>query len=238
MKQFLMTHSILFNEWPVESHYKKGIIKKEHQDVGIILKGIQLEVYVAFDNLLLSKTAILSNLFYGSGVLSSFDLVYGYSTEIFTAGSRVVSHDVIEVCKDRECLYVSQNILKLKSLKLPGLSNFHCCTHVHYFYKSLKHTKSIELHLGTVVSAEDFIVIILNEKSIPSSVAYEDLRILPRPNITEDLLVGAVLQFTGGNLEMYEIHRQRPEDEVENAYAIVAAKTDNMSVAPVSIEND
>lgn len=109
---FLESHGILHAERPVRRYSKIGIVERKHRTVKTILERIQSDNSASSDAVLFARATFFPNMFSGYSIVSSFELVRGYSRAIFGGTKKFLSKDLLKKYKDRRCTRVLQRNLK------------------------------------------------------------------------------------------------------------------------------
>lgn len=96
--ELLASHNIVTAKRPVRQYFKTGIVQCKQRTIERILEKIQFKITSVTDNLLLAKAAFLSYIFSDSPIVSSFELVRGYTPAIVGKPTLITSAEIIEWC--------------------------------------------------------------------------------------------------------------------------------------------
>lgn len=112
MKTFPDSHNIIPAEGPVCRYNKTSIIERKHKTVKLKIESLRNDLTSASDTVLLSRAIFFSNMFNGSSVLYSFELVRGYKPALHGANRWFVPNKLIEAYRDKEYTRVLQCMLR------------------------------------------------------------------------------------------------------------------------------
>lgn len=189
LRTYLSTHGIEFKPRPARRHNKLGVVERKNGVVKTILGKLTDESNQTPPEVLISRTAFLSNLFSGNRLLSSFELVRGYSPSFVGTPARCVSEDLLQAHREQVATRTLQRLLHSRAPDVVRKDMFHPGDPVWIFYKTTKQNEKVEWVRATVVSAEDHILIARrSQRGPPMRVAYEDVCFAPRSQLTTELL--------------------------------------------------
>jgi len=86
---------------PARRHNKLGIVERKNGTLRTIIAKLDSDVTEAGPEVVVSRAAFLSNMFSGSSVLSSFELVRGYSPSVVGIPKHMVSENFSERTRNR-----------------------------------------------------------------------------------------------------------------------------------------
>lgn len=140
--------------------------------------------------MLLSRATFLSNIFSGSNVLSSFELMQGYKPAILGLSSEVVTADLMEAYKDQATFRALHRLMKSgnpqdlpPSCLLPG-------TEIFYYFKTSRQNIPVEWETGKEILAHSYFVTITTDKGRKTNISYEDIRLKPNSALAQELSQG------------------------------------------------
>lgn len=200
MKLFLSAHDIELRERPVRRHNKTGVVERKNLTLKRILERLQLDKCSANDSTILARATFLSNIFSGSRLLSSFELVRGYTPSVLGLPKSSVTPELLEAYKEQVATRALQRLLSVRAPSTIPPADLEPGTEVFYFYKSSKQSEPVEWRPGVVISAETHLVRLRTPSGKTSSVAYEDLRLRPSSELSRYLMEGDadIAQAEGG----------------------------------------
>lgn len=190
MKKFLSNHQIKLEERPVRRHNKTGVVERKHLTLKRVLERLKTDEEGIEDPTLLARATFFCNVFSGSRLLSSFELVRGYTPAILGLPPTVVTTELLQAYKEQVATRALQRLLSARAPSTIPPSALKADTPILYFYRSSKQSDPAEWRPGTVISAEPYLVRIRNLSGRLSSVAYEDIRLRPTSPLTRSLMEG------------------------------------------------
>lgn len=138
---------------------------------------------------MVDRAAFFSNMFSGNMALSSFQLVRGYSPSVMGIPKTIVTEDILQAHKEQVAARTLQILMNTRAPNALGQDMFKPGDAVWVFYKSTKQDEKVECLLATVVIAEEHFLVAKNaERGRLMRVAYEDVHIAPRSDLTKELL--------------------------------------------------
>lgn len=192
MQIFLSYHYISLCERPVRRHNKSGVVERKNGTVKRILERLQHDNSTASDATLLARATLLSNVFSGSKLLSSFELAIGYAPAILSLPQSVVSSELLEAYRDQCATRALQRLLSSRVSSTVPPSALREGRKILNFYKSSKQNEAIEWKQGEVVSAHDNFVRIRTSAGRLFTIAYEDRSLRLSSQLTLHLMDGIV----------------------------------------------
>lgn len=140
--------------------------------------------------MLLSRAIFLSNLFHGSKLLSSFELVKGYASSVLLVISKVVTPEQLEANKTQSTVRELHRLMKARNRRTTPPSCLQPGTDTLFCFKPSKQNDPVEWGSGTVISAHPHIVSILTDKGRKPNISYEDIPTKPNSELAEELPQG------------------------------------------------
>lgn len=188
LRKYLSTNSILFKPRPARRHNKLGVVERKNGVVKAILSKLNKEHSNTDAVTLVSRAAFLSNLFSGNKILSSFELVRGYSPSVVGIPKSQVTIELLNAHKEQAATCSLQRLLHSRCPTVISKELFNPGDPICVFYGSSKQNEAVEWAKATVVSAEDHIIVARRStRGPPMRVAYEDVRFAPRSALTAEL---------------------------------------------------
>lgn len=127
----------------------------------------------------------MSNCLHGSKTLSSFELAKGYAPSLVGNPSRHIPAEFIDAHINRVAVRALNKLLRSRNNRLLTQCDIRTGDAIAYFYKSTKGTEKAEWREGKVTNAGRDIVEINTGKRGPNArIAYEDIRLMPKPTST------------------------------------------------------
>lgn len=189
LKNYLSAHGIEFKPRPDRRHNKLGIVERKNGTVKTILRKLDDEISDADATTIVSRAAFLSNMFSGNRILSSFELVRGYSLAVIGIPKTMVSEAILVAHKEQVATRTLQRLLHSRAPDTVKKDLFNPGDPVWVFYNTSKQNERVEWIRAKVVSTEDHALVARRSaRGPPMIVAYEDVRFAPRGELTTELL--------------------------------------------------
>lgn len=186
---FLDAHDIKFEARPSRRHNKVGIVERKNGTLKQIIRRLDADVTTADARTIVNRATFLWNLFSGSRLLSSFELVRGYSPSVLGLPKTEVSDQLFQVHTEQTSTRALQRLVKSRAHETPPLHIFKPGSPVWIYYNSSQQNEKSECVLAKVVQAEQhFLLARKSTRSPPMRVAYEDVRIAPQGRLTQELM--------------------------------------------------
>lgn len=188
MNSFLSAHQVELQCRPSRSSHKNGKVERNNGIFKNILERLSKEKTVANEHLLVKRASFLTNMFHGSSLVSSFQLARGYSPSLLCIPAKIVPVMLIEAYKQTSAARALNKVLRAHNFSTLSENSIDANTDVWIFYKSSKQNEKNEWVKGKVISAsKHFAMCKRSEKGVPMKVAYEDLRIVPKGDLAQEL---------------------------------------------------
>lgn len=198
LADFLSVHDMQFQPRPARRHNKVGIVERKNGTLKTIIRRLDHDISTADDDTILARATFLSNMFSGSRLLSSFELVRGYSPAVLGLPKTVVSQKLINAHKEQVATRALQRLLHSRSHDSPTPDMFQPGADVWVFYNTSKQNEKTEWIKAKVVKAErHHLTARRSQRGPPMRVAYEDVRLAPRSTLAQELLSCSVEQELG-----------------------------------------
>lgn len=191
LQKFLTSHNIIFNARPTgpQRHNKIGIVERKNGKIKRILERIESENTNADKETILSRAVLLSNMFSGSKILSSFELARGYSPSLLGIPQTIVKPELLEAHKEQIAIRALEKLLKSRKPNTVPQHVLSPGTSIWAFHKTSKQNEKPSWVRATVTKVTPHVVYARrSSRGPPMRVAYEDLRIAPTGNLTTELL--------------------------------------------------
>lgn len=115
MSKNLEIHGIKFNKRPARSHNKTVIIEGKQRTIKSIFERLQYDMSHVFDAMMLCRATLLSNLFSGSKISSSFALAEDYKPTALEVESKVVTAELLEPYREVEMIKALHQLIKYRN---------------------------------------------------------------------------------------------------------------------------
>ena len=189
LQQFLRAHNIEFKPRPTRRHNKTGIVERKNATIKAILGKLDDELSDATANTLLKRATFFSNMFSGSHILSSFELVRGYRPSVVGLPCNSVTQELLDAHKEQVATRKLQRLLKSRNHHCHQPDLFIAGDRVWVFYKTSKQNEAVEWIAATVVAAHPhYLEVRRTAHGRPMRVAYEDVRFKPQGLLATELL--------------------------------------------------
>ena len=189
LQQFLNVHNISFKPRPTRRHNKTGIVERKNATVKAILSKLNDESSEASVEVLIKRAAFLSNLFSGSRLLSSFELVRGYLPSVVGLPSSLVTQELLDAHKEQTAIRKMQRLLHSRAHHSHQPELFNSGDNVWVFYNSSKQNEAAEWIKATVITAcPHYLEVRRSNRGPPMRIAYEDVRFAPRGELATELM--------------------------------------------------
>ena len=119
LRSFLTAQNITYKPKPARRHNKIGIVERKNGLDKNILRKLDREISDADEHTLLSRETFFSNLFSGSKVFSSFQLVRGYSPSIHVIPPPRVIQDFLNNHKAIMATRALQKAIRSRAVNAP-----------------------------------------------------------------------------------------------------------------------
>lgn len=197
-RSFLDSHGATFRPRPARRHNKVGIVERKHGTLKRILEKLQFEQSSADITQLLSLATFLSNIFSGSRTMSAFELVRGYHPSILGVPPKHVSEELVSAYREQESVRALQRLLRARAPSTIPPSCLQPGTSVYFYYKSSKQNEADEWKTGQVTRLlPSYAEVKHSARGPPARVAFEDLRLRPKSELTDELMTGTVEEVLG-----------------------------------------
>lgn len=190
----LDTHQIVFKPRPTLKHNKTGIVERKVKKIKMIVKKLDREVMTSNADMVLSRTVFISNFFSVSRPLSSFQLVRGYHSSIIGLPSRVVSQELLDVHIEQTATRAIQRALRSNSSHFARQFAYRQDDVFFVWYDSSKQNekdmwiKAKVINVHTHYFEVKRLVNAAENTGPPIRSAYEDVRLAPKSELTQELL--------------------------------------------------
>ena len=189
LRKFLAAHQIQFKPRPSRRHNKTGIVERKNGTIKRILSKLDDEQSSADTETILARSAFFSNLFSGSKILSSFELVRGYCPSVVRLPRTIVTDDILQAHREQTAVRIFQRLLHSRIHDVNRSDHFKPGQPVWVFYKTSKQNEPVEWLKTNVVSAHpEFLEVRRAARGQPMRVAYEDVRFAPLGELATGLL--------------------------------------------------
>ena len=186
---YLRTHDITFCPRPARRHNKTGKVEQRIGTIKAILRKLNDEQTSASPETIIARATLLSNMFSGSRLLRSFELAQGYSPALVGIPCTIITQELLDSHKEQVAVRALQRLLHSHTPTITRPDLFHKSDPLWVYYKSTKQNEDNEWVKAHVIEAsEHFITARRANKGPPMKVAYEDVRIAPRNELTDALL--------------------------------------------------
>lgn len=140
-------------------------------------------------HILVSETFLITNMLHGSTVLSSYQMVRGYSSSIIGLPAKIVPAKLFEAHIQ---LTAHRALMKALSSRVPRLltqDELQAGTKIWVYYNTSKQNKRPKWILATIPKAEKHRVHCRwSEKGPPLTVAYEHVCLAPKSDLSKELM--------------------------------------------------
>lgn len=194
MRSFLESHYITFKQRPTRRHNKTGIIERKVQTVKSIIRKIDREISNNTSEEIVTRAIFLSNLFSGSRLLSSFQLVRGFQPSILGISTTKVPQSLLDAHVEQSATRALQRALKAKPANAVREAACKKGDPIWVWYSSSKGNERDEWIRAQVVNVhEHFMEVRRIKDGKPSKgpmmrPAYEDVRLAPKSALTQELM--------------------------------------------------
>ena len=186
---FLKQHNIVYKPRPARRHNKLGCVERKNRTVKAIIRKLDNEITDADAETIVARAVFLSNLFSGSRKLNSFQLAKGYTPPILGIPSSRVTTELLQAHKEQAATRAMQTLLHSKNPTVLPSNILQPGVPVWVYYETSSKTKKKEWVKASVVNAEQHRVLARrSKKGPPMRVAYEDIRVAPNSQLTQDLM--------------------------------------------------
>lgn len=188
-RNYFAAHDIQFKPRPARRHNKLGIVERKNKTVKAILAKLNDENTAATPETLISRTAFLSNMFSGNKLLSSFELVRGYSPSVLGIPRTLVTNALLQAHREQIATRTIQRLMSSRAPHVVRPDMFNPGDPVWVFYRTTKQNEKVGWIQATVVRTEDhYLIARRSRRGPPMRIAYEDVRFAPRSSLTAELL--------------------------------------------------
>lgn len=188
-RNYLSSHSITLQPRRARRNNKIGIVERKSGTVKAILSKVLDENSTAKVETLIARAAFLSNLFSGSKLLSSFEIIRGYSPSVVGLPKSFVTQELLDAHKEQAAIRSLQRLLHPAHRQLYRNSSSTPVIPSGYTTNIRSNSRLTNGLKETVVSPEDDYPIARRfARGQPICAAYEDVRFVPRSDLTTELL--------------------------------------------------
>ena len=178
---FLDTHDITFKPRPARRHNKVGIVERKNGTLKEIIRRLDTDISTADAYLIAKRATFLSKMFSGSRLLSSFELVRGYSPSVLGLPSSEITEELLQAHKQQVATRALQRLMGSRAPATPAPEMFAPGDEVWVFYKSSKQNEKVEWVKAKVVKSEqNYLLARRSTRGPPMRVVYEDVRLAPK----------------------------------------------------------
>lgn len=189
LKRFLDEHAIKLNARPSRASNKTGRVERNNGVFKLILDRLQRADSKSAPDVLIARASFMTNLIRGSRIMNAFQLARGYAPSILGIPKRIMSEDLLHAHVERESTRALERIMRAKDARTLDQAQLPTGTDVFVYHHSSKHCEPNEWVPATVVNAEKHIVVCKRRnRGHPMKVSYNDVRIMPRGQLTEELM--------------------------------------------------
>lgn len=189
LTDYLRVHDIKFKPRPTRRHNKVGIVERKNGTLKEIIRRLDTDITTANSDTIVSRATFLSNMFSGSRLMSSFELVRGYSPSILGLPRTDVTQDLLNAHKEQVATRALQRLLHSRLPDSPTPEMFAPGDNVWVFYNTSKQNVKPEWVRAKVIQAEQHHLIARRSlRGPPMRVAYEDVRLAPSGQLAQELL--------------------------------------------------
>lgn len=134
-------------------------------------------------------SSFMTNIFRGSKNLSAFKLARGYAPLILGISRQMISQELLDVHTERETTRAIERIMRANEPKLIDHEQLKKGEKVLVYHKSSKQNElNVWLEAKVESSERNMVMCKRSRKGKAMSVAYEDVRILPKGELTQELM--------------------------------------------------
>lgn len=189
LQRFLSRHAIKLNPRPSRSSNKVGRIERNNGVFRSVIDKLQKSDTKANPHTLVARASFFTNLIHGSKLMNSFQLARGYAPSILGIPRQVVTQELLDAHIDRESTRAMERVMKANAPNTINPERLPKGTHVFVYYKSSKQNERNEWIPATVINAGDHIVECRRkEKGPPMTIGYNDIRLRPTGELTNELM--------------------------------------------------
>lgn len=194
LRRFSVNHGIEFHPRPTRRHNKVGFVERKNGTIKNIVQRLANDNSTATPDTISSSATFLSNMFSGSRVLSSFQLVRGYQPSILGIPNSEVSQELLDAHKEQMATHAQQKVLRSRTPNTPTPDFFQPSDDVWVWYASSKNNEKDEWIRAQVVQTHKHYLEVRRYKDgnlckgPTMKPAYEDVRIAPKGELTKELL--------------------------------------------------
>lgn len=218
-ERFLRSHNIELRERPSRTSWKNGLVERNNGTFKRVLDRIARENTTASPSTLVARASMMTNVFHGSSVMSSFQLARGYAPSLAGVPSNVVPQELLDAQVQMSAARAVQRLLKAQNPPLTGRDTLPRGTLVWVYYNTSKQNEPVGWVRAVVESAGEHVVRCRRSKrGPPMMVAYEHIRLAPTGELARDMTEGTLescmesVSVTDASVEWDELRSEDPED--------------------------
>lgn len=175
---FLNSQDIEFKPRSARRHNKVGIVERKNGILKNIIHKLDADLTTASIDTIVACATFLSNLFSGSRLLSSFQLVRGYSPATLGLPNTQVTEELLDAHKEQVSTRALQRLLHSRKPNSPAPDLFKPGDDVWIFCLSTEQNEKVEWIKAKVVKPEQhYLVAGRSKRGPPMRAAYEDVRV-------------------------------------------------------------
>jgi hypothetical protein len=178
-QQLLATHHVIFAERPARRHQKTGCVERKNGVLRPILHRLALSDTSSPLFVIVARGILCSNALLGNRLCSSFELARGYSPAFGSLPQSVLHPSIVDAFHERTA---ARAIHRMLTAKKPFILHRLLLPRGTPVWTYLKDKK---WHRCLVAEAkENFVTVRRHPKGPAMALAYEDLRLAPRNNVS------------------------------------------------------
>lgn len=203
LRAFLIAHSVTFKPRPTRRHNKTGIVERKIQTVKEIIRRMDKEITSASAEEIVSRAIFMSNFFSGTHILSSFQLVRGYQPSILGIPPSTVPPDLLHAHTEQVATRALQRAMRSRSSTFAPQQAYKPGDVIWVWYATTKGNERDEWVKAEVVHTHPHymeakrIVNGRHARGPHMKPAYEDVRIAPQSQLTQELMSCSLEQELG-----------------------------------------
>lgn len=153
-------------------------MERKDQSIKRIIEKIDKENSQDDQHTTIARATFFSNIFSGSTILSSFELVKGYSPSLLGIPTKVISQEILDAHKEQVATRAIQRLLKARSPNTPTAHMLPQGRKIYVFMKPSRGT-AVWTEAEVIDPRDHFVVARRSRHGRPMKVAYEDIRLVP-----------------------------------------------------------
>lgn len=203
LRAFLDAHSITFKPRPTRRHNKTGIIERKIQTVKAIIRRMDKEITSASAEEIVARAVFMSNVFSGTRILSSFQLVRGYQPSILGIPATTVPTELLDAHVEQVATRAIQRAMRSRSCTFAPQKAYKPGKALWVWYATTKGNERDEWIKAQVVRTHQHYLEakrIFNGNAARGPTmkpAYEDVRIAPTSPLAQELMSCSLEQELG-----------------------------------------